>query len=416
MKSVFVLLVTGFMVLGAGLFCQVRAQEEHPARIELGVQFSSLRFSDVHSGGLLTAEFSTTNAFGGRFTFNLSRHFALEAEGNFFPHPTSVGLAMGRVLQGQAGVKAGQRFKHFGLFGKARPGIISISDVFEFTVPRFEKHRGQFFSFDVGGVIEFYPSHRVLTRIDVGDTIIWGLPGGTFTFPTRPRPATHNLQVSAGIGFRLLNPEKNENENKAVATKPHRLTVGAQFASLSVSVHDRFFGGLSAPFDFRDILTSIGFGGRLTYDVNDHVAVEGEGNFFPDSSQTSNRGRSGGRILQGQFGVKVGKRFRRFGIFGKARPGVVSFGRTVKIDRVDTSQAFPIVTLREQRSSYFSTDLGGVLEFYPSRRIVTRFDAGDTLIRYGATRVPVSFTTTIENVPPATEHNFQFSAGVGIRF
>ena len=28
-------------------------------------------------------------------------------------------------------------------------------------------------------------------------------------------------------------------------------------------------------------------------------------------------------------------------------------------------------------------DVGGVVEFYPSKRIVTRFDAGDTIIHFG---------------------------------
>ena len=68
-------------------------------------------------------------------------------------------------------------------------------------------------------------------------------------------------------------------------------------------------------------------------------------------------------------------------------------------------------------------DLGGVLEFYPSKRIVTRFDAGDTLIHYGrrqsnflifdATGGPLLIPFT---VPAQTRHNFQFAAGVGWRF
>ena len=37
---------------------------------------------------------------------------------------------------------------------------------------------------------------------------------------------------------------------------------------------------------------------------------------------------------------------------------------------------------------YFSMDVGGVVEFYPSRRIVTRLDIGDTIIRYGISRDP----------------------------
>jgi hypothetical protein len=60
-------------------------------------------------------------------------------------------------------------------------------------------------------------------------------------------------------------------------------------------------------------------------------------------------------------------------------------------------------------------DIGGVLEFYPSSRIVTRFDAGDTMIRFGSVALPFGFTE-LNVTPPETIHNFQFSAGVGFRF
>ena len=74
--------------------------------------------------------------------------------------------------------------------------------------------------------------------------------------------------------------------------------------------------------------------------------------------------------------------------------------------------------------TYFSTDVGGVVEFYPSRRIVTRFDVGDTIIRYGIYREAAGFvcalsgpcTTHLFERPAETRHNLQFSAGIGIRF
>ncbi len=74
-------------------------------------------------------------------------------------------------------------------------------------------------------------------------------------------------------------------------------------------------------------------------------------------------------------------------------------------------------------AQHFSADLGAVLEFYPTKRLVTRFEAGDTLIHYGSrqTNLPsidgagnlifIPFSTDSE-----TRHNFQFSAGVGWRF
>jgi hypothetical protein len=62
-------------------------------------------------------------------------------------------------------------------------------------------------------------------------------------------------------------------------------------------------------------------------------------------------------------------------------------------------------------------DVGGVLEFYPTRRIVTRFDGGDTMIHYRSFDVPIFFfPLQTFRIPAETTHNFQFSAGVGYRF
>ena len=181
-----------FMLLASIIFLpgvSARAQEpDVPSKVEVGVQFSSLTYSAPHFIGLpATAGLESAEAgFGGRFTFNFNKHLALEAEGNFFPHPNLYDPSRnGRLLQGQFGIKAGKRFGKFGVFAKARPGFASFSEVLTivgsqtidlngqpFTFPIFDLRRKTYFSMDVGGVLEFYPSRRVLTRIDVGDTMI----------------------------------------------------------------------------------------------------------------------------------------------------------------------------------------------------------------------------------------------------
>ena len=81
-------------------------------------------------------------------------------------------------------------------------------------------------------------------------------------------------------------------------------------------------------------------------------------------------------------GLKAGKRFQTWGIFAKARPGLVSFSEG-ELNFVQTGRGGPFPFIFQlNRVTSFATDLGGVLEFYPSRRIVTRFDAGDTLIHF----------------------------------
>lgn len=412
-----------------------RAQEPNaPSKIEVGVQFSSLTYPTPSDSSSATAGTANSEAgFGGRFTFNLNKNIALEAEGNFFPHENfNDSSRSGRLLQGQFGLKAGKRFGKFGIFAKARPGLASFSKVVTqvgtttvdfngqpLTFPIFGQKRKTYFSMDLGGVLEFYPSRRVLTRIDVGDTIIHYGNGSFFQSGVTLVPGKrtgHNLQVSAGIGFRFGSLQPEAPPTQSHAEKMKRFEAGAQFSSFSFTEVERFAGSPFFPAsDFRDTRTQAGFGGRFTYNLTRSFALETQGDFFPGDASLFNGAGAGGRALQGQAGIKLGKRFERFGIFGKARPGVISFSKTISFDGFDNSLGFPIPLFHLKRRTYFSMDLGGVLEFYPSPRIVTRFDGGDTMIRYG--RVEFPFGISGLTVRPAeTIHSFEFSAGVGFRF
>jgi hypothetical protein len=407
-----------------------QAQDQQvPSKIEVGVQFSTLTPAEPSTSfslGATAGSGSTEAGFGGRFTFNLNKIIALEAEGNFFPHENfNDAFRGGRLFQGQFGLKAGKRFGKFGIFAKARPGLASFSKVLTqvgtttvdfngqpLTIPIFEDKRKTYFSMDLGGVLEFYPSRKVLTRIDIGDTIIRSdnrqFSSSTFTLAPR---ATHNFQLSAGVGFRFGSLQPEEPPTQTPLGEKQKFEVGAQFSSFGFTQIEHAAG---FP-DFRDTQTQAGFGGRFTYNLTSSLALETQVDFFPGDARLFNAGRAGGRTLQGQAGIKLGKRFERFGIFGKARPGVVSFSKTISFDGFDNSQPFPFPLFHLKRSTYFSMDLGGVLEFYPSRRIVTRFDGGDTMIRYRHNELPFGISGFAVH-PAETIHSFEFSAGVGFRF
>ena len=122
--------------------------------------------------------------------------------------------------------------------------------------------------------------------------------------------------------------------------------------------------------------------------------------------------------------MKAGKRFQRWGIFGKARPGVVSFS-TGASGYVPTGSGGPFPFRFDiNRLTNFAFDAGVVIEFYPSRHIVTRFDGGDTLIHYRRRTINfLSFdpgTGVVSLLPftrrASTRHNFLFIASVGFRF
>jgi hypothetical protein len=182
-----------------------------------------------------------------------------------------------------------------------------------------------------------------------------------------------------------------------------RYEVGVQFSLLARHNSETRF----SPFSERRE-NDHGFGGRFTYNVTKNIAFEAEVNSFPGELRDLHM--PAGRFLQGQFGVKAGKRFKRFGLFGKLRPGFVRFTKVSRFTGSHEVVAFDTLTLRLARfqvpdfgiaaAAYSSVDVGGVIEFDPSRRIVTRLDLGDTIIRYGVFREAGFLDCPISSVCP----------------
>ena len=406
------------------------AQEQDVQKLEIGVQYSSLSVNLPVFGG-------TENAvgFGGRVAYNFNNYFAVEAEGNLFPSGLSRRYTTGGASQQlQAGLKAGKRWRRFGLFAKAQPGLVSFGDT---LAPRLVtaggvtsvdplRERKTHFSMDVGGVLEFYPSRRTLVRFDAGDTVIrygahdelaptiFGVPLSVTRAGTEVR---HNFQFTAGVGFRFggggdvgAAPQQSSNAGERV----RRFEVGAQFSSLALRLPATGFG--------FDEGSGAEAGGGLRFGVNatDNLAFEVEGNFYPRRRFGTNTA-VGGYPSQAQAGVKYGRRFRHFGLFGKARPGVVHFSSVSEVSGYDSlvfgGQTFFFPEFRDTDKTYFSMDLGGVVEFYPSKRILTRFDVGDTMIRYPDRDNPATFVIAPPpRLPSELRHNLQVTAGLGFRF
>jgi len=144
----------------------------------------------------------------------------------------------------------------------------------------------------------------------------------------------------------------------------------------------------------------VGVGGRLTYNLTDYVAVEGELNYFPYQPNFNRVFAEGDDRLLGLFGVKTGFRQRRFGVFFKARPG---FMLTDKYSFQCSAQT-SMQCLRGK--TQFAMELGGVVEAYPSQRFLFRVDAGSTLVRLDL----------FDSGYGPLKGNVQISAGVGYRF
>jgi hypothetical protein len=210
-KTVFVVVVICLVQL------QALAQSEELPKFEVAAEFTTLEREAF-------SQRRTEPGFGGRFTYNLNEMFAIEAAGYFFPKKCFECRNAGNIGQGLAGVKVGKRFEKWGVFAKARPGVISFSrgalnafpPLGPFAPVEIEFKRLTAFAMDVGGVVEFYPTKRIVTRFDLGDTIIHfnrrtmntvtfnevtnTITPTTFQIPAR---TSHNFQFMTSVGFRF---------------------------------------------------------------------------------------------------------------------------------------------------------------------------------------------------------------------
>jgi hypothetical protein len=116
----------------------------------------------------------------------------------------------GRVLQGLAGVKVGLQKERVGLFVKARGGINSYSEVYQardHIARTLTVGRSNIPALDLGGIVEVDGGARFLLRFEGGDLrsfysyrelIVDGV-----SVPQPSLPLKHNIQTSAGVGWRF---------------------------------------------------------------------------------------------------------------------------------------------------------------------------------------------------------------------
>jgi hypothetical protein len=184
-RSVVVLLTFFIALANAGL-----AQTERPPQI--GAQFTALKVDAVGEGPV---------GVGGRASYDLRfRRLTMAPELEFSHYPQNPSGDFGET-QLLFGARAGVRIDRFGFFLKARPGLV------HFGGNNFTRRNGSAtnFAVDLGGVFEYYTSHRVVLRLDLGDTLI-NFPQPIFvdvTPPVNPAGWYHNFQRSFGVSWRF---------------------------------------------------------------------------------------------------------------------------------------------------------------------------------------------------------------------
>jgi hypothetical protein len=158
----------------------------------------------------------------------------------------------------------------------------------------------------------------------------------------------------------------------------------------------------------------LGFGGRFTFNFNQMFALDSEWSTSPsDNTTLFGQEFAGGRSNEIFAGIKAGGRIRRYGIFMKLRPGLITAGNVVK------TLDFNSFALTTGRRIDPLLDAGGVLEFYPSKHWILRYDLSDTIIFYGDTakviNLPPPLPTEVRGSGNSTQ-NFRFTAGISYRF
>lgn len=189
-------------------------------------------------------------------------------------------------------------------------------------------------------------------------------------------------------------------------SETQKVEVGVRFSVIRLSNFDSSLELFRDRFPQRSRPNTIdlGVGGRFSYNIIDNFALDVEVNFFPQEDTFE-----GGRKTQVLFGPKVGVRNEKVGVFAKVRPDLIHFSEFLRVIRVVEGPFGVITEQRGTANNFFALDLGGVFEVYPLRRIILRFDVGDTIVHYRS-------LSPRELNPSFTRHNLQFNTGFGIRF
>lgn len=368
------------------LSCAAIAQEF--TRAEIGAETSILLQNRILS--------HTDVGIGGRFTYNFTPSVALESEvDSYLTNTNTVSKSLqdgGRAFVGLIGPKAGIRRDRFGVFFKARAGVMSFSNVLTSSAVFGSSGtaRKTHAALDLGVATEFYPSSRTILRFDAGRMLVrYGdatdavLSGGITARSTGQIVGPWHMEIGAGYRLGSLR------EDRETAPVRQRFEAGVLYSLFSSE------RGLNI---VRD---ESGAGGWFTWNFSKYFGLDASTTFFPRMIHLADF-QQGGRMFQVLAGVRGGIRRGRIGIFGKFRPGIQRYSTT----EMDNFRNAPFTDM--------ALDAGGIIEFYSTRHSVFRFDAGNTRIHYRGKDIGTPSGTF--HAPAFTNNTIQLSVGLGFRF
>jgi len=371
------------------------ASAQEFTRTEIGLESSTL----FHNRGNI----KTDSGLGGRFTYNLTSNLALEGNANYYLTRSTIFSvqADGRASSAFFGPKAGIRWRRFGIYGKVQPGFVTFSNVVTSgsITGNFNTARKTHAALDLGGVVEFYPSNRIILRADGGDVFVRYGDATLFSDPSGFAVRTIGtldtpFHLSVGASYRL--GELRTNDQNTPAAK--RVRFGLQYSLQTLERLDSTVRDESAA------------GTWFTYEIGKNFAFDSAVSFFPRKMRFISP-QQGGRMVQAVAGVRWGIHRDNYGLFLKFRPGVQIYTLTEPTDTRDElgpHPSFPPFT-------DLAFDAGGIFEIYTSKHTVLRFDAGDTIIVFRE-RHFFNFDGTPLTANSFSEPSVQFTMGFGLRF
>jgi hypothetical protein len=150
-----------------------------------------------------------------------------------------------------------------------------------------------------------------------------------------------------------------------------------------------------------------GFGARLDVNLTRRLALESQLDFFPHHASPFLQ-QQGGHALQALFGIR-GKviQSKHFAVYGLLRPGLIHFEKVAVF-----SSTLPL-SFTTRPATYFLVDLGGGVEFYPTPRVVTRFEISGN--PYAIQNFTAPAASGFVTRPGEITDHFGISVGVGYR-
>lgn len=339
------------------------------------------------------------------YTRNLSPSLALE--GTFQPGINYVEnrtADAGSMTLALGGVKAGWRGRRWSLYGRVQAGTASFScGTWLWSATPYRGCARTNFAMEYGGTLTYRLRPRYSLRFDAGhlqiaqfDQILARAPNSMFYSGGGVRQ-----HVDARIGitrsFGRMRQAAPEPESQQAAWD-----AGVLFALQPRTQPDFMF---LDPYPTWGIWTSWNFSKHLSWDT---ALMHSGRNASPNETIDY---QAGGRAFEALTGIKAGFRHNHMGYFAKVRPGTITFGQTLRQMYQNPDGSVPWDT---GMFTNFVLDTGGVLEAYPSRYTIVRFDLGSATLFYQPKNV-ILFGETYR-IPGSTASSMLVSFGAGFRF